>query len=91
MRLTEIVWTPEVIEKIEQKHNVKPVEVEESCFDPSAHIRKARDGRYAVLGRTDAGRYLFVVGAYLGRGAMRIITARDMTASEQDLYQKHAI
>lgn len=89
MRILEIVWTPEIIDKIERKHGLTPEEVEEACSEPEAHIRRARSGRYAILGRSDSGRYLFVVGAYQGGGIVRIITARDMTAPERDLYMRH--
>lgn len=89
MRILEIIWTAEIIEKLERKHGVTAEEVEEACSEPAAHIRKAREGRYAVLGRTDAGRYLFVIVAYQGGGIARVITGRDMEIRERDIYQKH--
>ncbi|MBI3297224.1 MAG: BrnT family toxin [Elusimicrobia bacterium] len=90
MRLQEIVWTPEIEDKVRTKHGLQPEEVGQVCLDRSSHFRKARDGRYAVLGRTEAGRYVLVIGAHAGKGTMRIITARDMTDSERDLYERHA-
>ena len=90
MRLREIVWTPEIEDKVQGKHGLRPEEIAQVCLDPASHFRRARDGRYAVLGRTEAGRYVLVVGAYLGKGTLRIITARDMTDSERDLYERHA-
>ena len=90
MRLREIIWVPEIAEKVQRKHRLEPGEVEEACFGAVSHIRRARQGRYALLGRTEAGRYVIVVFQHLGRESIRIITARDMTDSEQDLYERHA-
>lgn len=89
MHILEFVWTPEIIDKIESKHGLSPEEVEEACSEPASHIRKTREGRHAVLGRSESGRYLFVVGMYQGGGVIRIITARDMTPTEKDLYLRH--
>ena len=90
MRLREIVWTQEIPDKVQGKHGLQPEEVSQVCLDQASHLRKARDGRYAVLGRTEEGRYVLVIGAYAGKGTLRIITARDMTDSERDLYERHA-
>lgn len=90
MRLREIVWTPEIEDKVRSKHGLHPEEVGQVCLDRASHFRKARDGRYAVLGRTEMGRYVLVIGAHLGGGILRIITARGMTDSERDLYERHA-
>lgn len=90
MRLRELVWTTEIEEKVQGKHGLRPEEVSQACLDPASHVRRARGGRYAVLGRTDAGRYVLMIGAYLGGGTLRVITARNMTAGERDLYERHA-
>jgi hypothetical protein len=89
VQILEIIWTPEIIDKIERKHALAPEEVEEACAEPSAHFRRARNGRYAILGRSEAGRYIFVIGVYQGAGIVRIVTARDMTPVEKDLYLRH--
>ena len=90
MRLVEVVWVREIAEKVQAKHGLRPEEVEETCFGPSTHIRKARGGRYALLGRTEAGRHVIVFYQKIGQGRILIITARDMTESERDLYERHA-
>ena len=90
MRLREIVWTPEILDKVQGKHGLQPEEVSQVCLDRASQLRKARDGRYAILGRTEAGRYVLVIGAYVGKGTLRVITARDVTDSERDLYERHA-
>ncbi|MDE2141453.1 MAG: BrnT family toxin [Elusimicrobia bacterium] len=89
MKILEIIWTPEIIEKLERKHSVTADEVEEACSEPYVHIRKTRESRYLVFGRTDAGRYLATVVTYLGGGIVRVITSRDMEIRERDLYQRH--
>ena len=43
---------------------------------------------YYVTGQTEAGRYLFVVVRYVGRGRARVITARDMEKQERSRYDK---
>ncbi len=90
MRLVEIVWIREIAEKVQRKHGLQPEKVEEACFGPLTHIHKAQGGRYALLGRTDAGRRVIVFFEKIGRGRALIITARDMTESERDLYERHA-
>jgi len=40
------------------------------------------------MGRTDAGRYLFVVFALKSSDVIRVITARDMSASERRYYRR---
>ncbi|NMG82602.1 MAG: hypothetical protein GIS02_00120 [Methanosarcinales archaeon] len=49
-------------------------------------LRKGRDTY--VYGQTSSGRYLFVVYLYLGKRVSRVVTARDMTKRERNLYIK---
>jgi uncharacterized protein len=75
------------------KHNVTDEEAEEVFFDHSARTKKTRDERCALFGRTEEGRYLFVVFQYKGRAErgnydiVRVISARDMTKNEQRFYR----
>lgn len=94
MNITHLVWDPENTEHI-AKHQVIPEEVEEVCSGELASVRVER-GRgfnrianplYYVLGRTAAGRYLFVVVRWLGRGQARVITARDQSDRERRRYE----
>jgi len=64
------------------KHAVEPEEAEEACFQAKAFLR-SRLGRYAAFGQTEAGRYLVVVFIPLGRGWIRVISARDMEEHEK--------
>ncbi len=81
-----IEWDEDSIEHI-AKHRVEPEEVEE-VLSGRYLLRRGRKQRYYVLGRTEAGRYLFIVLARWGRHSFRVITARDMTKTEQRLFRK---
>jgi uncharacterized DUF497 family protein len=65
MKLFEIIWKDQFIEKLEVKHRVSTDEVEEVIFS-KPHIRRARKGHvkgedlYAAYGQTEVGRYLIV-------------------------------
>jgi uncharacterized DUF497 family protein len=77
-----------IVEKIESRHGVTFAEVEEAAFSDRRHIRRGRQGLYVLLAQTDAGRYLTVVLASLGGGVWRVVTARDMTRPERQIYQQ---
>lgn len=87
MRITEFDWTDEIVLKIESKHNVRPDEVEEAALG-SPHIRRGREGLCRLYGRTNSGRYLFIVFRNLGKGRVRPVTARDMTREDRRLYEE---
>ena len=77
-----------ILEKIESKHHVSFIEVEEACLSDQRHIRRSKEGLYKVFSQTAAGRYILVVLVNLGRGNWRIVTAREMTDSERRLYTR---
>jgi uncharacterized DUF497 family protein len=90
MRIDEIEIDEHIDEKIERKHGVLFVEVEGACFSRARHLRRGREGLLSVLSVTAAGRYLFVVLAATSEfGLWRVVTARDMNASERRLYARH--
>lgn len=74
------------------KHGVSPVECEEAFFNTpllvAADVSHSQDEvRYFSLGRTNAGRLLFMAFTY--RGSMiRVISARDMSRKERVVYAK---
>ena len=86
MRIQEFFWNVDNIHHI-ARHGIAPPEVEEACYLRSV-VLKGRQNRYYILGRTEAGRYLFVVLAYHGEGRVRVITARDMTPAERKRFGK---
>ena len=69
------------------RHKVSPNEVEEACYNDPLTLR-GKEGRYLVYGKSDAGRYLFIVLVEKGHGVIRIITARDMEEKDRKLYNR---
>jgi hypothetical protein len=66
---------------------VEPAEAEE-VFLGRLYVRRTRLGRYLVLGRAGTGRLLFVIVERKPGGVIRVVTARDMDASERRLYER---
>ena len=77
-----------ILDKIESKHNVTFNEVEEACLSDKRHVRKSREGLYKVFSQTTAGRYLLTVMVNLGGRSWKVVTAREMSESERQLYKK---
>jgi len=90
MQVNRVIVPPDIAQKIKVKHNVNYWEAEEIFFNPEAHlrVRRTQGKRYTALGRTYAGRYLFAVYRFQGRGVAEIRTARDMTRRERQLYER---
>jgi uncharacterized DUF497 family protein len=93
MKITGIIWTRNVVDKLEWKHNVTTDEVE-VVFNRSPRYRFIETGDvngenlYAALGRTDAGRYLIVYFIYKTTGEALVVSAREMTKKERKTYAK---
>lgn len=74
------------------KHDVSVGECEQIFFNKPLIVKRDRKhsisgNRYYVLGRTDMFRLLFAVFT-VRNDKIRIISARDMTESETERYQK---
>lgn len=88
--VTEFDWDGGNAEKNWLRHRVSQAESEQVFFNrplvvAEDELHSWTELRYYALGRTDAGRLLFVV--YTLRGdRVRIISARDMTRREQKDY-----
>ena len=93
MKLYEVIWKNQFIEKLAIKHNVTIDEVEDILFT-RPYIRKARKGKvkgenlYVAYGQTNAGRYLVVFFIHKNNKAALPISARDMTSSERKYYEQ---
>jgi uncharacterized DUF497 family protein len=74
-------WDDDNSEHI-SRHGFTPEEVEE-VFVGRHKIRRTRRRCYIALGETLDGRLAFVVFRRLTGGLIRVITARDMEASER--------
>ena len=84
--IKDLIWDERNIPHV-KAHTVTPREAEQVCFSKNLLLKRGKN-RYAVLGRTQAGRYLFVIVVFQGRSQARVITARDMGKTEKRLYQK---
>lgn len=93
MEITELVWLEVVVEKIESKHHVTQIEVEE-VLTGNVSIGKMRRGRfqgehvYRALGQTEGKRYLAVFFIYKQTDAALILSAREMDKKERKSYAK---
>ena len=85
MRIHSFDWDDTNVKHI-ARHQVALKEVEEA-FEGKRMIAKAWAGRYILLGRSAAGRYLFAV-FIVRSGVARAITARDMAQAEKRRYQR---
>lgn len=70
------------------RHGVSRDEVEEACFGNLWVLRSTGEGKRPAFGRTDAGRYLFIVLADRGEGIYYPVSARDMTLTERRRYRQ---
>jgi uncharacterized DUF497 family protein len=93
MRLYEVIWKDQFVNKIEQKHQVSTDEVEQVLFS-WPHVRQAQTGRvkgedlYVAYGQTEAGRYLLVFFLRKRQTVALPISARDMTQAERRYYER---
>jgi len=93
MRVKNIIWLPQIEDKLAHKHGVFVEEVEEVLFDPPyARIRFMEKGyqkgedMYAAYGRTAEGRYLIVFFILKQNNEALIISAREMDRKERRRY-----
>lgn len=91
MRLYEVIWKEQFVEKLAAKHDVITTEVEEVLFGKPL-VRRVEKGKvkgehvFVAYGQTDAGRYLVVFFIRKRASAALPISARDMTDSERSYY-----
>jgi uncharacterized protein len=69
------------------RHAFAPDEVEE-VFAGAYKVRRGRDGLYFALGETLSGRLAFVVFQRIAKGAIRVVTARDMNVRERRMFRR---
>ena len=93
MKIRQIRWMPDIVDKLEVKHGVEPEEVEE-MFAYNPMFRRGPKGKhkgedvYRAYGQTIEGRYLFVVFIYKLDHSALILSARDMEDDERRLYSR---
>lgn len=86
-------WDEHNAGKIWRKHKVSPAECEQAFFNRPLAVaddirHSERENRFYALGRTDAGRMLFLVFTVRG-GDIRVISARQMSRKERKEYESH--
>jgi uncharacterized DUF497 family protein len=89
-RVEGFEWDEGNIKKSWERHRVSYIECEEVFFnrplvvqENEAHSKE--EERYYVLGKTNDGRYLFVVFT-IRHNKIRVIAARDMSRKERRMY-----
>jgi len=92
-KATGFDWDEGNIDKNWALHQVTNRECEETFFNVPFIIapdtkHSQQEQRYYALGRTDAGRWLFVAFT-IRDNLIRVISARDMNQKETQKYAKH--
>ena len=93
MKPEDLIWLPDIVDKLIEKHQVETFEVEE-VFASYPRVFRGPKGHYPgedvyyALGRTDAGRYLFIVFIRMKNGQGLVLSARDMTARERRQFSR---
>ena len=93
MYIADIIWLPDIVDKLAWKHQVLPEEVDQVLFGHPI-FRKVQKGHrpnehvYVAFGRTDAGRYLSVFFIHKINNEALILSARDMDKKERKQYER---
>lgn len=88
MRIPSLRWT-EWNEDHIARHGVEPGEVDEVVVADQFHMVRVRAERYALIGQTDAGRYLSIIVDRESDGTLFVVTARTADSSERRLFARH--
>ena len=84
----EVNWDSRTADKIRRKHNIRMAEVLEVCGCRRPLFYRVGRKSYAVLGQTEAGRYLLTIWKRVRKELYFLVTARDMQDRERRQYQK---
>lgn len=93
MKIDNIIWQREIVDKLLIKHQVETDEVEQ-VLDNRPKIRLVEKGHragedvYMASGQTDEGRTLIVLYIYKQTHEALILSARDMVDRERKRYDK---
>jgi uncharacterized DUF497 family protein len=93
LKINEIIWLEDIVEKLEYKHNIRQYEVVEVLnnhpkFKFVEKGYKRNEDIYAALGQSLSGRYLIVFFICKENNKIIVVSARDMTKNERKLYEK---
>lgn len=93
LRIIDIIWRPEVVDKLDWKHGVSPEEVDQALFNQPL-FRKLQKGHvpgedvYVAFGQSEAGRYLSIFFIYKQSREALVLTAREMDDKERRYYER---
>ncbi|HBL16357.1 MAG: hypothetical protein A2X36_04525 [Elusimicrobia bacterium GWA2_69_24] len=92
-KCTGFDWDDGNFDKNWSSHKVTPFECEQAFFNQplivdSDETHSEKESRFLVLGQTDMSRKLFVVFT-VRKHLIRVISARDMTRKEKEVYASH--
>ena len=93
MIIEGFIWLSDIIDKLESKHGVTRVEVE-NLFTQKPLFSKIQRGKikgenlYRALGQTESGRYIVAFFIYKTTRQALIISARDITDRERKYYAR---
>jgi len=91
VQIIDILWLPDIVEKLASKHGIESTKVEE-LFASRPQFRRIQRGKmhgedmYSAMGRTGSGRYLIVYFIRKSNGMALVISARDMDSGERKQY-----
>jgi len=93
VRISGIIWLEDIVEKLQEKHDVNQDEVREVLASHPRFRRVEKGHRvgedvYSAFGQTEAGRYLIVFFVHKRDGRALILSARDMTRNERRHYER---
>jgi uncharacterized DUF497 family protein len=94
MKIRDIIWLDEIVEKLAWKHGVVTFEVEDVVRGPCRVFKRGKGRKvegedlYMALGSTRAGRRLAVIFILKHGGDALVVTARDMKKCERRLYEE---
>ena len=91
MQIDEIIWLSQFVEKLESRHNVTTMEVEEVFVNRPRFRFVAKGNRsgedvYSAMGQTDAGRYLIIFFILKPYHRALVVSARDVDRKERREY-----
>lgn len=93
MRITDVLWLPEIADKLTWKHQLTTNEVEQ-VFANRPRFKFAEVGRqrgedvYVAFGQTDEGRYLAVWFIAKSNHEALVLSARELDNQERKHYAK---
>ena len=93
MRISKVIWLPDIVDKLAWKHHLATWEVEQTLAN-SPRFKFAERGRhrgedvYVAFGQSDEGRYLAVWFIYKTNREALVLSGRDMDDKERKTFGK---